>query len=361
MKKIFALFIFVLSFANVFSQNKDFTILKEVKTTSVKNQAHSGTCWCFATVSFLESELLRQGKGEFDLSEMFIVRNVYKKKMATHIRMAGENFFTPGGQAHDVLNAINEFGVVPENVYSGRTLNEENHEHKELDAVAESLAKTWSEKSDDELKRWDKTFDAILDVYLGKKPEEFEYKGKKYTPKTFAKEVLTLNPDDYVEISSYGFHPFYKPFCLQTRYNWAMGIYYNVPVDDFMAIIDNALNNGCSIDWDGDVREKTFSFRKDGMATAVECNDDASCVSQETRDETYNNLTTTVDHLMHIVGIAKNSSGKKFYLTKNSWGTDNKYEGYMYLSEAYVKLKTVAFLVHKDAIPLEIAKKLGFK
>lgn len=330
-----------------------FTIEKEVSATSVKNQAQSGTCWSFASLSFMESEAIRMGKGEYDFSEMFVARHTYMRKAESYVRMQGHMFFTAGGQCHDVLNTMRQVGLVPESVYSGRVLKEPTHDHTELDVIAKSIVDAVKDKQGEELSpRWKEAFSSVLDVYLGESPEEFTYKGKSYTPQSFAQST-GLNVDDYVQITSYSNHEFYKPYCLESRYNWSFGLYENVPLSDFMEIIDNAIENGYSLVFNGDVSEETFSFR-DGLAQVpaeIKAN-------EKTRQELWDNHATTVDHVMHITGIAKGPDGKKYYLTKNSWG-ENQCGGYMYLSEAFIKLKAVSILIHKDGIPTEIRKKIG--
>ncbi|MCU7497590.1 MAG: aminopeptidase [Ignavibacteria bacterium] len=355
----------------IYSFVKDF----EIKTTPVKNQARTGTCWCFATVSFLETELLRQGKGEYDLSEMFIVRNSYPLKAESYIRYQGMANYGEGGQAHDVINQIRSFGIVPEEAYTGRNNGEEKHNHAEMKAVTESMLKTMAENKSGKLsRRWKEAYEAVLDVYMGKLPKEFTYKGRTYTPLTFAKDELKLNLDDYVELTSYSHHPFYSKFALEIPDNWSRGEYYNLPMDELEMVVDNALKNGYSVAWDGDISEHEFSQKKGyAILPLKDWNDKTSSekdevvtspevektVTQQDRQEAFDNYTTTDDHLMHFVGLAHDQKGSKYYLTKNSWGTEQTNGGYIYISEPYVRLKTVAIMVHKDAIPGEIAKKLG--
>ncbi len=355
-----------------------FKTVYEVKRTPVKNQYKTGTCWDFATISFLESELLREGKGEFDLSEMFIVRYVYPQKALNYIRNHGKANFSPGGQSHDVIETIKRFGIVPESVYTGMQIGESRHNHGELHSVLQGMLDGILKISGGRVTpRWMEAFEAVLDVYLGKPPSQFEYNGKIYTPKSFYDEVIGLNLDNYVELTSYTHHPFYQKIRLEIPDNWMhYSSYYNVPIDELEEIIDNALKNGFSVVWDGDVSEREFST-KTGYAivplkdweekTQAEREEKVTEpepekeVDQEMRQKTFDNFTTTDDHLMHIVGIAYNQKGTKFYLTKNSGGTDRAYGGYVYMSRSYVRLKTVAIMVHKDSIPSQIAKKLGIK
>lgn len=354
----------------VYSFTKDF----EIKTTPVKNQAKTGTCWCFATVSFLETELLRQNKGEYDLSEMFIIRNTYPLKAENYLRYQGMANYGEGGQAHDVLNQIRTYGIVPEEVYTGRNNGEEKLNQQEMRAVTESMLKTMAENKSGKLsRRWKEVYESVLDVYMGKLPSEFTYKGKSYTPKSFAGD-LKLNLDDYVELTSYTHHPYYSKFTLEIPDNWSRAEYYNLPMEELEAVMDNALENGYSVAWDGDVSEHEFSQKK-GYAVLPfkDWNDKSAAekdevitspevektVTQEDRQESFNNFTTTDDHLMHLVGLAHDQKDTKYYITKNSWGTEQTNGGFIYMSAPYVRLKTVAIMIHKDAIPKEIAKKLG--
>ncbi|HKI77068.1 MAG TPA: C1 family peptidase [Ignavibacteriaceae bacterium] len=341
-----------------------FKMITDVATTSVKNQAQTGTCWDFATQSFLESELLRMGKGQYNLSEMFNVRYTYPLKAEKYIRYHGKWQFGPGGQAHDVIKIFDTFGAVPANVYPGLEPGDSLHNNFEMDAVLGSVLNTIIKRNkiSDHYKD---IISSICDIYLGKVPSEFEYEGKKYTPKSFAKS-LGINTDDYVEITSYTHHPFYSKFILEVPDNWTEGEYYNVPLDDLIKIMDNALQNGYSIDWDGDVGRDNF-YRKEEYAVVPFENDTSKTgpekeqtITQELRQKSFDDYTTTDDHLMHITGLAKDQAGTKFYYTKNSWGTkDKKYAGFWYMSEPFVRLRTVAIMVHKDAIPKEIREKLG--
>jgi bleomycin hydrolase len=362
-----------LLFAQDDEEKKDvhqFTILYNVETTPVKHQGKTGTCWSFATQSFLETELLRMGKAEYDLSEMYIIRNLYPVKAEKYIRYHGLTNFGQGGQAHDVMIAWERFGVVPEEVYPGRTSSDEKHNHSEMVAVLKSSMVAVINTKGEITGNWRKVCESVLDIYLGENPESFEYNGKEYTAKSFADE-LGINSDDYVEITSYLRYPFYQKAVLEVPDNWTNSEYYNVTMDDMMSIIDNAIENGYSVAWDGDTSEKTF-YRKKGYAVIPidnQNNDEESeellpekekVITQEMREETFDNFQTTDDHLMHFTGIAENQEGTKFYYTKNSWGTKYKYDGYWYMSESFVKLKTITIMVHKNAIPKDIKTKLRF-
>jgi bleomycin hydrolase len=378
--------IFVLPFLTYSQEEKkseekspyEFTVEKQAPHTPIKNQYRTGTCWCFSTISFLESELLRMGKGEVDLSEMFVVRFTYPRKAENFIRLHGKGIFWEGGQAHDAMDQINRYGVVPEEVYPGKNIDEKKHNHGEmfsmLQAVLDAIAKRKKLTP-----KWDDAFNAILDTYLGKLPVDFKYKGKKYTPKSFADDFCGWNYEDYIELTSNSFQPYYEKVRLEVPDNWTFNSdYYNIPINDLEKIIDNAIKNGHSVVWDGDVSERDFSSRKTGYAIVPEKDWEDKTkaerkekvtepikekkVTQELRQKTYNNYLTTDDHLMHIVGLAHDQNGTKFYYTKNSGGiVDRKNDGYIYMSQSYVRLKTIAIMVHKDVVPKKIKKKLGLK
>jgi bleomycin hydrolase len=341
---------------------KEFAILKQLPATPVKNQARTGTCWCFATTSFMESELLRKGKGEFDLSEMFIVRNNYLARMDDNYLRRGKGNLGEGSIAHNYLNAMKKAGLMPEEAYKGINYNSEFHDHTELNKFINSIAEVPVE-----LKRrspeYYKLLNSLLDIYLGPVPQFFTYKGKSYDPVSFEKS-LGLNPDDYVEITSFSHAPFYTKFALEIPDNWDHGQMYNIPLDELMQVAYSAIENGYTLCWDGDVSEKFFSH-KDGYAIVpadpANPNGDELAINQEVRQKGFENFTTTDDHLMHMTGIAKDEKGNKFFLTKNSWGTErNSYGGYLYISDNYFRAKCISILVHKDAVPVAIRAKLGF-
>lgn len=342
-----------------------FLVQKKIDCTDVKSQGRTGTCWSFATASFLESEMIRKGNGYHDLSEMFVVRNIYKDKARNYVLRQGKANFSQGSLSHDLIRVAKRHGVVPESVYSGKLEEGQKHDHGEMEAVLKGIL-------DGVLKRkklsktWSKAFDCVIDTYLGAAQEEFTYEGKRFTPKSFIDE-MDIDPNDYVSITSYTHHPFYESFVLEIPDNYSNGSFYNVPINELESIVDHAINNGFSVAWDGDVSEKGFSS-KNGIAVLPKNAERKDLftkpgaewsVSQELRQETFESYETTDDHLMHLTGIAKDQKGTKYYLIKNSWGEISDYKGYLHMSEAYFELKTVAIMVHKDAIPAVIAKKLA--
>ena len=342
----------------------DFTITKQVAASPVKSQDRTGTCWSYATTSFIESEALRQGKGLFDLSEMYIARNAYTTKAKKYIRFHGKNNFSEGGQAHDVLNEVRKFGLVPQEDYKALNYGTTYHNHAEMFSVLDGMINgVLKSKMRPRSNVWLSSFNSILDNYLGENPKEIKYKGKNYTPQSFAEDVVGFNPGDYIELSSYMDYPYYKQFDLEIPDNWSHDLYYNLPVKELMQVMDYALNNGFSVDWDGDVSEDDFSH-KAGTAVLSLKESDGIIIKglEKMRLQTFDDFSSTDDHLMHLTGLAKDKNGSMFYLTKNSWGANsNKFGGYLYMSKWYVQLKTIAIMVHKDAIPKDIKKKLGIK
>ncbi|MBK9568498.1 MAG: aminopeptidase [Chitinophagaceae bacterium] len=324
--------------------------------TSVKDQYMSSTCWSFSSMSLLESEFLKMGKGKVDLSEMFIARYSMIRKIHRHLQLKGGNFFTPGGQFHDVIWVIKNFGIVPEEAYPGRGQGENNHNHAEMDTLFSRFVSACVGNGITELNESQNAFvDSVLNYYLGAVPDEFEYKGRIYTPFSFTEQYLGLNPDDYVEITSYTHHPFYKSFILEDKYNWTNDAYYNVTMDDFSRITDNALATGYTISWDGDAEDDYFNF-SEGLAYLPETITDY----QEHRQQAFETQTTLLNHMMHIVGVTKDKKGDKWYYIKNSWGDySNTLGGFLFMREDYFKIRTVAIIVNKKAIPTAIRNKLG--
>jgi bleomycin hydrolase len=355
----------------IFAQNDvhDFKIIKQVETTPVKSQGKSGTCWAFATTSFVETELLRLGFYEVDLSEMYTVRMKLLPMAEQYVRYHGTSNFGEGGQAHDLLNVVKKYGMVPESNYSGKNIGLDIHNHGEMSAVLQGMLDGIIKNKNGNLStKWKEAIESVLNVYLGKPPSKFEFNGNEYTPKSFA-ESTGFNPEDYVEITSYTDVPFYNKYILQIPDNWTNSEYYNLPIDEIVQIIDNALENGYSVCWDGDSGRDNF-YREECYAVIPEKErkenekitepEKEKEISQEMRQKAFENYDVTDDHLMHIVGIAEDQNGTKFYYIKNSWGTENrKYDGFWYMSENYVRFKTVAILVHKNSIPAKIKEKLG--
>jgi bleomycin hydrolase len=342
--------------AEVAKQPYNFQIEKSCPVNPVQSQGSTGTCWSFATASFLESEMLRQSKGAHHLSEMFIVKNIYRDKARNYLLRKGKAQFSEGALAHDYLNAAGNYGLVPEEVYSGLAEGEERHNHGELvsalTGMLDSLVKRKS-LSD----KWQPALSGVLDAYLGSSPERFEYQGRSYSPQEFAQSV-GYQRENYVSLSSYSHHPFGKPFVLEIPDNFSNGSFQNVPIDDLIATIDNAIAQGYTVAWDGDVSEKGFSSSK-GLAVLPQDSKRKDLftnigaekvVTQSDRQKTFMSYSTTDDHLMHLVGISRDAAGNKYYVIKNSWGEVGPYKGYLHMSEAYARLKTVAIIVHKDVV-----------
>ena len=367
-----------------------FTVVKELPITSIKNQARSGTCWNYSTLSFFESEILRKSGKTYDLSEMFVCNKNYMDRAIVKVRMHGDAQFSQGGAAYDVLAVMRDYGICPETAMPlpgtmyGDTLNNFNEffalMEPYVDAVAKSTAKTITPN-------WKQGLQAILDSYLGKCPETFTYEGKEYTPKTFA-QSLGLDWNDYISITSFTHHPFYETFPVEVQDNWRQPGSYNLPIDEMAEVIENAIMNGYTVAWGGDVSEAGFT--RQGLAVlydeeaqqGLEGSDMAKWLkmtsnekkneihklgfrapektpSQEARQKEYDNWELTDDHGMLIYGIAKDQYGRKYYMVKNSWGLYGEYKGIWYMTENFIVQKTMDFMVNKKALPKKIAKKLG--
>lgn len=365
-----------------------FTIEKENPITPIKNQGNSGTCWSYSGVGFLESELLKMGKGEHDLSEMYIVRRNYEDKARKYVRLWGSLNFAQGGSFADVIETINEYGVLPDVQMNGFTYGETTHKHGELEAVLSGYVKGVIANKNKRLSTaWFTGFKSVLDAYFGVIPQTFTYQGKEYTPQSLA-QSLGLNSNNYVSITSFTHHPFYTQFPVEVPDNWRWANSYNVPMDEMIQIIDAAIENGYTIAWASDVSEKGFT--RNGIAVmpdeeapenigsdqahwlGLSANDKLAAikkkveegpvkeisVTQEIRQLAYDNYETTDDHGMQIYGIAKDQNGTKYYLVKNSWGETGMYKGIWYASEAFVKYKTISLIVNKKAIPSNLAQKI---
>ncbi len=353
----------------------EFTTTIDLPAGPVQNQYRTGTCWSFATISFLESELLRMDKGMHGLSEMYITRFVYPYKASRYVRRHGNLNFGQGSLSHDVMRVIKHHGMVPREVYEGLHYGMDTHNHGELFSILNGMLDGVLARRSGLLSPvWMDAFEAVLNVYLGTPPETFEYMGSTYTPESFARE-MGIDPDNYVELTSFTHHQYYEQFVLEVPDNWADALYYNLPLNELMAVMDYALNNGHTIAWDGDVSERGFSHRE-GLAILpatpwAEMSDqerrdifafphEEQTVTAALRQEHFDNFSTTDDHLMHITGMATDQHGTVYYLTKNSYGPDgNEMGGFLYMSAPYVQKKTIAIMVHKDAIPSGIKEKLG--
>ena len=366
-----------------------FTTIKENPITSIKNQNRSSTCWSFSSVAFLESELLRQGKGEFDLSEMFIVHHTMEDRAINYVRYHGDASFSPGGSFEDMVVCYEKYGMVPQDAMPGIMYGDSLPVHNELDAVAGAYVEAIGKGKFSKLTPvWKNGLRSIYDTYLGECPKEFNYNGKTYTPRTFADEVLKLNMNDYISLTSYTHHPFYTQFNVEVQDNWRNALSYNLPIEELMEVMDNALRKGYTFAWGSDVSEQGFT--RDGIAVFPDASKGAELtgsdmahwlglsaadkrkeltskplpevtVTQEMRQTAFDNWETTDDHGMLIYGLAKDQNGKEYFMVKNSWGEAGKYKGIWYASKAFVAYKTMNILVHKDAIPSKIAKKLGLK
>ena len=339
------------------TEKYEFTIDAEIESTGVKSQGSTGTCWCFATASFLESELIRRGKGNHNLSEMFVVKNVYKDKAQNYVLRQGKANFSQGALAHDFINAVDRHGLMPDEVFDGLDEGVSRHDHGEMEAVLKGILEAVTKRSKPTPK-WSQAFGKVLDTYLGVSPEQFTYDSRTFTPKEFAAS-LDFRAEDYVNITSYTHHPFYEDFVLEIPDNYSNGSFYNLPIDDVIDIINYAVENGYTVAWDGDVSEGGFSANT-GLAVlpvAAERKKAAKQpvqeveVTQDMRQDTFHSYVTTDDHLMHLTGLASDQNGTRYFIIKNSWGEVGPRKGFLYMSEAYARLKTVSILVHKDAVP----------
>lgn len=367
-----------------------FTHTSEVKTVPITNQFRSGTCWCFSTLSFLEEEMIKAGGEEMTLSQMWIVRHAYFDKAVKYVRLHGHLNFAVGGAAHDVTEMIEKYGIVPLEVYSGYNYGTKMPEFGEIDAVLKGYVEAIIKNKNGRLTTaWQDGLNAILDAYFGPRPEKFEYKGKEYTPKSFA-ESLPIKMSDYIEITSYTHHPFYSTFALEVPDNWMWGEMYNLPLDEMMQVLDAALAAGHPVAWGADVSEKGFRGNKGvGIipedAENIVIGSDAEkwgklsdaekqakiysldeplkekTITQEMRQEAYDNYQTTDDHGMVFIGTATAQNGAPFYIIQNSWGESGPYKGFYYFSRPFVEYKTMDIMVNKNVVPKEILKKLGLK
>ena len=391
MKKIFVLALGMLFATGAMAQEPEFTVVKENPITSIKNQNQAGTCWCYSSLAFIESELLRMGKGEYDFSEMFLVHNTYLDRADKAVRTHGDVSFSQGGSFYDVIYGMEAFGLVPEaEMRPGVMYGKELSNHNELSAVSDAVVAAIAEGKHRSLQvdsegqpLWKKAIEAIHDIYLGVRPEKFTYNGKEYTPKSFY-ESLGLNADDYVSLTSYTHLPFYSSFVLEFQDNWRWSQSYNLPIDELLEVFDNAIMEGYTIAWGSDVSEAGFTrmgtavLPEEANGADLQGSDMAKWLNlteeekkntpkpttqkwctQEERQIAYDNWETTDDHGMQIYGIAKDQNGTEYYMVKNSWGEAGTYKGIWYASKAFARYKTMNIVVHKNAIPKNIRKKLG--
>lgn len=369
----------------------------KIPITSIKDQNAAGTCWCYSSLAFVEAELLRMNNKEYDFSEMFLVWNTYMDRAQATVRTHGDISFSQGGSFYDVLYGIKHYGLVPDSelpagVTHGETLSDFSEFSRVCDPFVEGIVKGRKLQTDAEGNPlWKKALAGILDAYIGERPETFVYEGVEYTPMSFA-ESTGFNPDDYVNLASFSHHPFYEKFVIEVQDNWRWGTAYNLPIDEFMEVMNYAIDNGYTIAWGSDVSEKGW-LRGDNAGIAVlpdldaKSNNDAGTdmarwiglsasdrakegyskptpqrwVSQEDRQIAYDNYETGDDHGMLIYGKAKDQIGNNYFIVKNSWGDYGKFEGSLYASEAFVRYKTMNIIVHKDALPKNIKKALGIK
>jgi len=356
-----------------------FKSIKNLDATPVENQSQTGTCWSFSSMSFIESEIIRLGGKPVDLSEMYVVRNAYVTKAENYLRMNGKANLDQGGEFHDLFDVIRNYGIVPESVYQGLNYGYETHNHDEMIAGLKGFIDGIKDKPQEGklTPNWEKAATEIVDAYLGDLPDDlskftFTVDGASYTPFTYAQK-LKLNPDDYVSLTSFTHHPYYKQFVFESPDNWSHQLIYNIPLDELIQTIVASVEKGYSVQWSSDISEAGFRFglgvgivplKDSELRTSEEKQmiglyvEDEKTITPEMRQIGFDNHTTTDDHAMHIVGLAKDQSGKRFFLVKNSHGTFNDHKGYIYVSEAFVRLKTLSIFLNKEAVPVAISAKL---
>ncbi len=350
----------------------EFEVVVDVERTDIKNQNRTGTCWTFAGNSFIESELMREGKEGIDLSEMFIVRNMYPEKADRYVRYHGKTQFGEGALTHDVMRSIKKYGVVPESVYSARPENGFLNHNEMSGILADIVKRVVATSPENRTTKWKDAFNSVIDVYMGEAPEKFTVDGVEYTPITY-RDYLGIDTDDYIDFTSFTHHPFYEPFVLEVPDNFSQGHFYNVKMTELLKITESALENGYSIDWGADVSEKSFesdyglAINPEDMKQIIIDKDKIKWdsiyteldITQEIRQNDFDNYLTQDDHGMHIVGIAKDKLDRKYFIVKNSWGTkDRGKDGYLYVSYSYFMHKTTSITLHKDGVPKGVMSKL---
>ncbi|HNF71069.1 MAG TPA: C1 family peptidase [Chitinophagaceae bacterium] len=351
-----------------------FTTVLNIECSPVKNQGSSGTCWSYSGNSFLESEMMHNGKPFVDISEIYTARCAYIERAKNYVRLHGTIGWGDGAELHDVISTYRKYGAMPYDAYTGLNYGTTKNKFGEMQAALEGMLKGIVENKNGKLtKNWLPAFTAVLDAYLGKVPETFRFNGKEYTPQSFASEVVGIQPEQYISLSSFTYAPYYEPTFLMVPDNWSLQSVYNITLPELTEVVDRALESGYSVAWATDVSEKYFSW-KNGVAIVPEKEfEDMDSAEQKTmfsgpqkeriitpenREDAFDNYTTTDDHGMHIVGLAKDQNGKEYYMVKNSWGDKNDYKGYLYVSKAYFNFKTVAILVNEKAVPGAILRKL---
>jgi len=393
MKRFYYFFLlFGCFYTSAFAQNSEtkadtfrFTTVKALPITPVKNQANSGTCWAFSGIGFIEAELLRMGKGEYDLSEMFVVSKNYSEKAQKYVRMHGATNFGGGGSFADVLECIRDYGIVPDQAQPGLNYGETRHRHAELDRLLSAYVDVMIKDPNGKLSTaWLNGFNGILNAYLGECPQSFTYNGKQYSPQSFA-QSLGINADDYVSLTSFTHHPFYTAFPIEVPDNWRWALSYNIPLNELMQVIDNSIDKGYTVAWASDVSEKGFTRAGIAVVPDTVKKDNTSSdqvrliganprerdnitgpvpektITQEMRQEGFNNYETTDDHGMLIYGVAQDQLGKRYYMVKNSWGVESPYKGVWYASVPFVEYKTMNIVVNKNVLSKELKSKLGIK
>jgi bleomycin hydrolase len=352
-----------------------FTTIVDAQTTPVENQGASGTCWSYSTNSFLESEMIKAGKQPVPLSKIYSARCVYLDKAENYVRMHGAVSWGDGGEPHDVINMFAKYGAMPESAYTGLHYGTKINKFDEMQTILKAMLDAVVQNKNGTLTPvWKDAFGKVLDTYLGEVPQTFTYNGKEYTPRTFASEVVGIDPDNYVEFISETNAPYWKKAMMMVPDNWAFQWDWNIPMEDITGIIDNALKKGYTVAWGADVSEPYFSW-KNGIAyvpeqatSGIKNEDKAGLfdgpkpemnITPELRQQAFDNYSTTDDHGMQITGIAKDQNGREYYIVKNSWGTDNDYNGFLYVTKAFVQYKTTSFLVNRNGVPDDVKKKLG--